>query len=97
MRMNNPPHPGLFIKEEVIEPLNLTVTQAAKILNVTRPALSKLLNGRASLSPEMALRLEKAFGIKMDTLTRMQTSFDIARVRKDANKIRVKRYVPVKV
>jgi len=95
--MNNPPHPGLFIKEEVIEPLNLTVTQAAKILNVTRPALSKLLNGRASLSPEMALRLEKAFGIEMDTLTRMQTSFDIARVRKDANKIRVKRYVPVKV
>lgn len=92
--MNNPPHPGVFIKEEVIDPLDLTVTEAAKILKVTRPALSKMLNGRASLTPEMALRLEKAFGINMDTLTRMQTSFDIARVRKEANKIQVKRYEP---
>ena len=55
MRMYNPPHPGVFLKEEVIEPLKLTITTASKILGVTRPTLSKLLNGRASLSPEMAL------------------------------------------
>ena len=92
MRMYNPPHPGVFLKEEVIEPLKLTITTASRILGVTRPALSKLLNGRASLSPEMALRFEKAFGLKMDTLLRMQTSYDIAQARKAANKIKVKRY-----
>lgn len=92
MRMYNPPHPGVFLKEEVISPLGLTVTSAAEILGVTRPALSKLLNGRASLSPEMALRFEKAFGLKMDTLLRMQTSYDIAKARKAANKIKVERY-----
>lgn len=92
MRMHNPPHPGVFLKEEVIEPLKLTITTASRILGVTRPALSKLLNGRASLSPEMALRFEKAFGLKMDTLLRMQTSYDIAQVRKAANKIKVERY-----
>ena len=92
MRMYNPPHPGVFLKEEVISPLGLTVTSAAEILGVTRPALSKLLNCRASLSPEMALRFEKAFGLKMDTLLRMQTSYDIAQARKAANKIKVERY-----
>jgi len=92
MRMYNPPHPGVFLKEELIESLGLTVTTASKVLGVTRPALSKLLNGRASLSPEMALRFEKAFGLKMDTLLRMQTSYDIAKTRKTANKINVERY-----
>ena len=92
MRMYNPPHPGVFLKEEVIQPLKLTITTASRILGVTRPAVSKLLNGRASLSPEMALRFEKAFGLKMDTLLRMQTSYDIAQARKAANKIKVKRY-----
>lgn len=92
MRMYNPPHPGVFLKEEVIEPLKLTITTASRILGVTRPALSKLINGRASLSPEMALRFEKAFGLKMDTLLRMQTSYDIAQARKAANKIKVERY-----
>ena len=92
MRMYNPPHPGVFLKEEVIEPLKLTITTASRILGVTRPALSKLLNGRASLSPEMALRFEKAFDLKMDTLLRMQTSYDIAQARKAANKIKVERY-----
>jgi len=61
---------------EVIEPLNLSVTKAAKVLGVTKPALSALLNGRASLSPDMALRIEKAFGLKMDTLLRMQTAHE---------------------
>lgn len=92
MRMYNPPHPGVFLKEEVIESLKLTITTASKILGVTRPALSKLLNGRASLSPEMALRFEKAFGLKMDTLLRMQTSYDIAQIRKTASEIKIKRY-----
>ena len=92
MRMYNPPHPGTFLKEEVIESLNLTVTSAAAILGVTRPTLSNLLNGKASLSPEMALRFEKAFGLKMDTLLRMQTSYNIAQTRKTASKIKVERY-----
>ncbi len=78
---------------EVIEPLNLTVTKAAAILGVTRPALSALLNCRAALSPEMALRIEKAFGPKMDTLLRMQAAYEVAEVRRRAADIKVKRYV----
>jgi len=78
---------------EVLEPLHLSVTQAADILGVTRPALSALLNGRASLSPEMALRIEKAFGPKMDTLLRMQTAYDIAEAREREGDIQVTRYV----
>jgi len=79
---------------EVTEPLGLSVTQAAKVLGVTRPALSALLNGRAALSSEMALRIEKAFGPKMDTLLRMQTSYEIAEARERAASIKVRRYVP---
>ncbi len=93
-RMARPSHPGQFIRIEVIEPLGLTVTEAAKVLGVTRPALSALLNGRASLSPEMALRIEKAFGPKMDTLVRMQTAFEISEARKREAEIKVERYVP---
>jgi len=93
MRMVRPAHPGQFIKMEVIEPLNLSVTQAAKVLGVTRSALSALLNGRAALSPEMALRIEKAFGPKMDTLLRMQTAYEIAETRDREVEIKVKRYV----
>ena len=78
MRMARPAHPGQFIKMEVIEPLDLSVTQAAEVLGVTMSALSALLNGRAALSPNMALRIEKAFGPKMDTLLRMQTAYEIA-------------------
>src|SRR6187431_2060860 len=84
-----PPHPGQFIRMEIIEPLGLSVTQAAKVIGVTRPALSALLNERASLSPEMALRIEKAFGPKMDTLLRMQNSYDIAQTRARAGEIKV--------
>ena len=93
MRMVRPAHPGQFIKMEVIEPLNLSVTQAAKALGVTRSALSALLNGRAALSPDMALRIEKAFGPKMDTLLRMQTAYEIAEARDREADIKVKRYV----
>src|SRR3972149_2343812 len=93
MRMARPAHPGQFIRMEVIEPLNLSVTQAAKALGVTRAALSALLNGRAALSPDMALRIEKAFGPKMDTLLRMQTAYEIAETREREADIKVKRYV----
>jgi addiction module HigA family antidote len=92
MPMFNPPHPGELIRTEIIEPLGLTVTAAAKVLRVSRPALSSLLNGKADLSGDMALRIEKAFGPKMDTLMRMQSAFDIARTRRREGKIRVRRY-----
>jgi addiction module HigA family antidote len=92
MPMFNPPHPGEFIRTEILEPLGLSVTAAAKVLRVSRPALSSLLNGKADLSGDMALRIEKAFGLKMDTLMRMQSAYDIARTRKRESKIRVRRY-----
>jgi len=91
MPMKNPPHPGDFIRTEIIEPSGLSVTAAAKALHVSRPALSTLLNSKAGLSGDMALRLEKAFGVKMDTLMRMQSSYDIAQTRKREKDIRVRR------
>lgn len=94
-RLKSPAHPGGFIRTEIIEPLELSVTDAARVLDVTRPALSALLNERASLSPEMALRIEKAFGVSMETLMRMQNSYDIARTRRREGEIRVARYVPL--
>lgn len=94
VRMKNPPHPGSFVRAEIIEPAELSVTAAAEVLGVTRPALSNFLNERAALSPEMALRLEKAFGVSMDTLMRMQNSFDIAQARKREREIDVAPYRP---
>jgi addiction module HigA family antidote len=91
MAMKNPPHPGDFIRTEIIQPAGLSVTAAAAALHVSRPALSNLLNGNANLSGDMALRIEKAFGVRMDTLIRMQASFDIAETRKREKKIRVRR------
>ncbi|MDR6710237.1 addiction module HigA family antidote [Novosphingobium sp. 1748] len=92
-RMKSPAHPGGFVKAEVIGPLGLSVTAAADVLGVTRAALSALLNERADLSPEMAIRIEKAFGISMETLMRMQNSFDIAEARKKAKGVNVAPYV----
>lgn len=89
IRIKNPAHPGEFVKNEVIAPLGLSVTSGAQALGVTRAALSAFLNERARLSPEMALRIEKAFGISMDTLMRMQNSYDIARARKREGDIKV--------
>ena len=89
MPIKDPPHPGDFIRTEIIEPAGLSVTAAA--LHVSRPALSSLLNGKANLSGDMALRIEKAFGVKMDTLMRMQSAFDIAQTRKREKEIRVPR------
>ncbi|WP_311043744.1 MULTISPECIES: HigA family addiction module antitoxin [Rhizobium] len=92
IRRKAPAHPGSFVKTEVIEPLGLSVTAAADVLGVTRAALSALLNERADLSPEMAIRIEKAFGVAMETLMRMQNSFDIAEARKKAEDIDVSPY-----
>jgi addiction module HigA family antidote len=92
--MKNPPHPGDFIRTEIIEPAGLTVTAAAAALQVSRPALSSLLNSKAALSGDMALRLEKAFGVKMDTLMRMMSSYAIAQTRKRENQIQVARISP---
>ena len=94
MRMLNPVHPGRFLRSEVIEAHNLSVTEAAKVLRVSRPTLSSLLNAKADLSGEMALRFEKAVGVDMETLMRMQNSYDIAQTRGHAKKIHVKRYEP---
>lgn len=88
----SPAHPGTFVRDKVVEALGLSVTDAAQALGVTRPALSALLNGRAHLSPEMALRIEKAFGMSVETLMRMQNRFDIAQIRKRAGDIHVPRY-----
>jgi antitoxin HigA-1 len=94
MPMKNPPHPGDFIRTEILDPAGLSVTAAAGVLRVSRPALSSLLNGKAGLSGEMALRIEKAFGVQMDTLMRMQASYDIAQTRKREGEIRVRRFHP---
>jgi len=95
MPIKDPPHPGDFIRTEIIEPAGLTVTGAAAALGVSRPALSSLLNLKAALSGEMALRIEKAFGVKMDTLMRMQSAYDIAQTRKRDTKIHIRRFEPV--
>ena len=86
-----PPHPGEFIRDEILTELGLSVSEAANVLGVRRATLSDLVNGNAALSPEMALRVEKAFGVPMDTLMRMQASYDIAQTRKREKDIRVRR------
>lgn len=89
-----PVHVGGFLKRSVL-PDEITVTEAAEALGVGRPALSQLLNGKAALSPEMALRFEKAFGVKMETLLRMQARYDAWQMRARAGSVRVKPYQPV--
>jgi len=89
-----PSHPGDFIRTEVIEELGLNVTTAAEILGVRRATLSDLLNGNSALSPEMALRIEKAFAVSMDMLLRMQAWYDATQMRVRADEINVERYQP---
>ena len=89
-----PSHPGEFVRGEVVEELGLSVSRAARILDVRRATLSDLLNGKAALSPEMALRLEKAFGVDMDLLLRMQAWYDTSRMRARADELAVRRYEP---
>ncbi len=95
LRMLNPVHPGQFLRTEIVEAYNLSVTEAAKILGVSRPTLSTFLNAKSDLSGDMALRFEKAFGVDMETLMRMQSSYDIARTRSREKLIRVRRFEPV--
>ena len=90
-----PSHPGDFIRTEIVEELGLSVTAAADILGVRRATLSDLLNGKAALSPEMALRVEMAFGVGMDMLLRMQAWYDASQMRARAGEIDVRRYQPV--
>ncbi len=94
MPMRNPPHPGDLIRTEIIEALGLTISRSAEILKVRRATLSDLLHGKSSVTPEMALRIEKAFGPDMDHLLRMQVAYDVAQARKRSKEIEVERYVP---
>ncbi len=91
MAMRNPPHPGLSVRHDCLEPLGLTVTEAAKVLGVTRQALNNLLNGKSGISPEMAVRLAKAFGSSAETWLGIQMDYDLAQVRRREKEIIVKR------
>ena len=93
MPMKNPPHPGDLIRTEVIEPLGLNIAQAAEVLRIRRATLSDLLRGKTALTPEMALRIEKAFGPDMDHLLQMQLAYDVAHTREHSREISVRRYI----
>ena len=91
MAMKNPPHPGLSVRHDCIEPLGLSIAEAAKRLGVSRKQLSDLVNGHAGISPTMAIRLDKAFGGGADTWYRMQAAYDLARALEHADEIKVER------
>ena len=91
--MKNPVHPGLIVRHDCLEPLGLSVTKAAKVLGVSRQALNNLVNGKAGISPEMAIRLTKAFGSTPETWLHMQLAYDLAAARKHESKIKVQRQV----
>jgi antitoxin HigA-1 len=92
MPVKNPPHPGRIVREECLQSLGLSVTSGAKILGVSRQALNNLVNQRAGISPEMAIRLAKALGSTAPTWLRMQLNYDLAKVLRSEAKIRVRRY-----
>jgi antitoxin HigA-1 len=94
MAMLNPPHPGLSVRYDCLEPLGLNVTGAARALGVTRQALNNLVNGKSGISPEMAIRLDKAFGGGAETWLKMQMAYDLAQAQKSAAKITVQRVRP---
>jgi len=89
--MKNPPHPGETVRYDCLEPLGLTITEGAKALGVTRQALNNLVNGKSGISPEMAIRLSKAFGSSPETWLKMQLDYDLAKARQGEGKIHVKR------
>jgi len=91
--MKNPPHPGLSVRADCLEPLGLTITEAAKALGVSRQALNNLIHGKAAISPEMAIRLDKAFGGGAETWLRLQAAYNLAQAKKRANQIKVERIV----
>lgn len=92
MTMHNPCHPGELVKEDCLEPLGLTVKEGAEVLGVSRQALSNVVNEKAGVSPEMAIRLEKAFGGTAETWLHMQMKYDIWQARKQSGTINVERY-----
>jgi addiction module HigA family antidote len=92
--MKRPSHPGAFVRTVILEPLGLSVTDAAKAMEISRVALSRLINGQTSLSPEMAIRLDQVFGADMETLMRMQNSYDIALARERQHRLRLKPFEP---
>ncbi|MBI4182737.1 MAG: HigA family addiction module antidote protein [Proteobacteria bacterium] len=94
MPMKNPPHPGLSVRYDCLEPLGLSVTEAARKLGVSRKQLSDIVNGRSGISPEMAIRLDKAFGGGAETWFRLQAAYDLARAMKRADRIKVGRLKP---
>ena len=94
MPMKNPAHPGRVVRNACLEPLGLSVTEGAEILGVTRQALNNVVNGKSGISPEMAIRLSKAFGSTPETWLRMQLAYDLAQARREEKSIAVKRYVP---
>lgn len=94
MTMKNPPHPGLSVRHDCLDPLGLTVTEAARRLGVSRKQLSNIVNGRAGISPEMAIRLAKAFGGGAETWYRLQTAYDLAKALERADEIKVDRLAP---
>jgi addiction module HigA family antidote len=91
MLMKNPPHPGLSVRLDCLEPLKMSVTEGAKVLGVTRQALNNLVNGKAGISPEMALRLAKAFGSSPETWLAMQMAYDLAQAREHEGELIVQR------
>src|SRR5229473_632997 len=91
MPMKNPPHPGRSIRKACLEPLGLSVTEGAKALGVTRQALNNVVNGKSGISPEMAIRLSKAFGSTPETWLQMQLAYDLAAARKNESHIKVRR------
>ena len=91
MPMKNPPHPGRSIKTACLEPLGLSVTEGAKVLGVSRQTLTKVIGGKSGISPEMAIRLTKAFGSTPETWLRMQVAYDLAAARRNESKIKVRR------
>src|SRR5437660_11132941 len=97
MAMRTPPHPGLSVRHDCIEPLGLTITETAEILGVTRQALNNLVSGKSGISPEMAIRLDKAFGGGAETWLRLQMAYDLAQARQREGEIKVKRVVPRKL
>ena len=95
MTMKNPPDPGRSIRSTCLEPLGLSISQGAKILGVSRQALNNVIVGKSAISPEMAIRLTKAFGSTEETWLRMQLAYDLAQARRDSSKIKVRRqHVP---
>lgn len=94
MPMKKPIHPGKIVRLDCLEPLGLTVTSAAKVLGVTRQALNNIVNEKAAISPEMAIRLSKAFGSTPETWIRMQANYDLFRALENEAEIKVKRYIP---